>query len=91
MTAQPFWNNLLFTTQLKMLKMKQIDTLFCYFTVLSSKMNNLKTIQKFSRTPEIIQGQQDVFEESRTKPVLIANSRTVLGAQGHLATLAGTR
>jgi len=32
----------------------------------SSKMDNLKTIQKFSRTPENIQGQQDVFQESRT-------------------------
>jgi len=32
----------------------------------SSKMNNLKTIQEFSRTPESIQGQQDVFQESRT-------------------------
>jgi len=29
-------------------------------------MNNLKTIQEFSRTPENIQGQHDVFEESRT-------------------------
>jgi len=32
----------------------------------SSKMNNLKTIQEFSRTMEIIQGQQHVFQESRT-------------------------
>jgi len=31
----------------------------------SSKMNNL-TIQEYSRTPENIQGQQDVFQESRT-------------------------
>jgi len=31
----------------------------------SSKINNLKTIQEFSRTPENIQG-QDVFQESRT-------------------------
>jgi len=53
----------------------------------SSKMNNLKTIQEFSRTPENIQGQQDVFQESRTKRVLTANSMTVLGAQGRLATL----
>jgi len=29
-------------------------------------MNNLKAIQEFSRTPENIQGQQDVFQESRT-------------------------
>jgi len=28
-------------------------------------MNNLKNIQEFSRTPENIQGQQDVFQESR--------------------------
>jgi len=39
-------------------------------------MNNLKNIQGFSRTPENIQGQQDVFQESRTQRVLIANSRT---------------
>jgi len=52
----------------------------------SSKMNNLKTIQEFSRTPENIQGQHDVFQESRTKRVLIANSRTILRAQGRLAT-----
>jgi len=32
----------------------------------SSKMNSLKTIQGFSRTPEDIQGQQVVFQESRT-------------------------
>ena len=49
-------------------------------------MNNLKTIQEFSRTPGNIQGQQDIFQESRTKRVLIANSRTILGAQGRLAT-----
>ena len=30
-------------------------------------MNNLGTIQEFSRTPENIQGHQDVFQESRTK------------------------
>jgi len=29
-------------------------------------MNSLKTIQDFSRTPENIQGQQVVFQESRT-------------------------
>jgi len=50
-------------------------------------MNNLEAIQEFSRTPENIQGQQDVFQKSRTKRVLIANSRTVLCAQGCLATL----
>jgi len=38
-------------------------------------MSNLKIIQEFSRTPENIQGQQDVFQGSRTKGVLIANSR----------------
>jgi len=32
----------------------------------SSKMNNLKTIKEFSRTPENTQGQQDVFQESGT-------------------------
>jgi len=36
-------------------------------------MNNFKNIQEFSRTPENIQGQHDVFQESRTKRVLIAN------------------
>jgi len=50
-------------------------------------MSNLKFIQEFSRTPEKTQEQQDVFQGSRTKRVLIANSRTVLGAQGRLATL----
>jgi len=53
----------------------------------SSQMNSLKTIQEFSRMPEDIQGQQVVFQESRTKRVLIANSRIILGAQGRLATL----
>jgi len=32
----------------------------------SSKMNNLKAIQEFSRTPENTQGQQDDFQESST-------------------------
>jgi len=32
----------------------------------SSKMNSLKTFQEISRTPEDIQGQQDVFQGSRT-------------------------
>jgi len=32
----------------------------------SSEMNNLKTIQEFSRMPENIREQQDVFQESRT-------------------------
>jgi len=53
----------------------------------SSLIKNFKNIQEFSRTPENIQGQQDVFQELRTKRVLIANSRTFLGAQGRLATL----
>jgi len=35
----------------------------------SSKINNLKSIQEFSRTPDNIQGQQDVFQDSRTKRV----------------------
>jgi len=50
-------------------------------------MKLFKNIQEFSRTPENIQGQQDVFQESRTKRVFIANSRTIRGAQGRLATL----
>jgi len=29
-------------------------------------MNNLKTIQDFSRTPENTQGQQNVFQDSGT-------------------------
>jgi len=33
MTTQPFWNSLLFTAQPKVLKMKQICTLFCSFTL----------------------------------------------------------
>jgi len=37
----------------------------------SSEINNLKTIQEFSRTQENIQGQQDAFQESRTKWVSI--------------------
>jgi len=35
----------------------------------SSKMKHFKNIQEFLRTPENIQGQQDVFQESRTKRV----------------------
>jgi len=56
-------------------------------------MNNFKNIQEFSRTPENIQGQHDVFQESRTKRVLIANSklRTILGAQRRPATLTSMR
>jgi len=50
-------------------------------------MNNFKNIQESSRKSKNIQGQQDVFQESRTYRVLIANSRTVLGAQGRLPTL----
>jgi len=34
--------------------------------IASSKMNNLKTIQELSRTPENTREQQDVFQESRT-------------------------
>jgi len=58
--------------------MEQIHTLFYSFTLFildssifnvinSSEMNNLKTIQEISRTPENIQGQQDIFQESKTK------------------------
>ena len=82
--------------------MKQIYTLFCSFTLFildfsmfnvinSSKKKNLKTVQEFSRMPENIKGQQDIFQESRTKRVLIANSRTILGAQGRLATLTASQ
>ena len=55
----------------------------------SSLMKNSLNIKEFSRTPENIQGKQDVFQESRTKRILIANSRRILGAQGRLGTLAG--
>ena len=58
MMTQPYFSSLLFTTQLKM---KQIYTLLCSFTLFildswmynvinSSKMNSLKTIQEFSKT-----------------------------------------
>jgi len=77
--------------------MEQIYTLLCSFTLLifysrmfnvinSSKMSSLKTIQEFPSTSEDFQGQH-VFQGSRTKQVLTANSRTILGAQGRLAIL----
>jgi len=58
--------------------MEQISTKLYSFTLFildswmfnvinSSEINNHKTIQGFSRTQENIQGQQDVFQESRTK------------------------
>jgi len=47
------------------------------FSLINSSLKKIfLKIQEFSRTPEKIQGQQDVFQESRTKRVLIANSRT---------------
>jgi len=78
--------------------MEQIYALFWSFTlfvldswifnlIYSSSMELFKNIQEFSRRPENTQGQQDVFQESRTKRVLIANSRIILGAKGRLATL----
>ena len=70
MTTQSFFNNSLFATQL--FKMEQTYTLFCWFTLFildswmfklinSSLMKLLRNIQEFSKTPENIQGQQDVF------------------------------
>jgi len=53
----------------------------------SSIMNNFTSIQELSRTPENSQGQQNVFQESLTWPVLIANSRKVLDPQRRLAML----
>jgi len=53
----------------------------------SSTLHNFTTVQELSRTPKNIQGQQNIFQESRTQRLLIANSRKVLGAQGRLATL----
>ena len=75
MTTQPFLVNLLFTRQL--FKMEQIYTLFFSFTLFildywmfnvinSSLMKSFYNIQEFLRTLENIQGQQDVFQESRT-------------------------
>jgi len=79
--------------------MEQIYTLFCSITLFnlaswmfivinSSIMNNFTTVQELSSTPENTQWQQNVFQGSRTQPVLIANSRKVLGAQRRLANLA---
>jgi len=50
-------------------------------------MNNFTTLQELSRTLENTQEQQNVFQESRTEPVFMANARKVLGPHGHLATL----
>ena len=80
--------NKLCTTELKI---KQMYTLFCSFTLFifyswmfnvinSSKMNNLKTIQEFSKTTRCFSRIKDITS-------LIPNSRTILGAQGRLATL----
>jgi len=58
------------------------------FSVINSSiLNNCTTVQELSRTPENTQGQQNVFQGSRTQQVLVANSRKVLGAQGLLVTL----
>jgi len=58
------------------------------FNVISSSiMNHFTIVQELSSTPPNIQGEQNVFQGTRTKPFLIANSRKVLGAQGRLATL----
>jgi len=53
----------------------------------SSIMDNFTTVQELTRTPENIQGQRNTFQGKRTLPVLIANIRRLLCAQGHLATL----
>jgi len=50
-------------------------------------MKNFTNVQELSRTPENTQGQQNVYQESWTESVLIANSRKVLDAQERLATL----
>jgi len=51
-------------------------------------MNNFTIVQGLSRTPENIQEQQNVFQGSRTKPVLMQiQGKSFLGAQGRLATL----
>jgi len=36
-------------------------------------MNDFTIVQKLSKTPENIQGQQNVFKVPSAKPVLIAN------------------
>jgi len=53
-------------------------------------MSNITTVQKLSSTPENTQGQQSVFQESKTQPILIGNLKEVLGAQGRLASLGNT-
>jgi len=57
------------------------------FNVINSSITSIFTFQGLPRTPENTQGQQNVFQGSRTQLVLIANSRKVVGAQGRLATL----
>ena len=42
-------------------------------------MGNFTTVEELLRTLENIQGQQNVFQESKILPVLIANSRKVFG------------
>jgi len=55
-----------------------------------SILSNYTTVHELSRTPEKPQGQQNAFQGSKAQPVLIANSRKILGAQGRLATLGQT-
>jgi len=50
----------------------------------SSTMKNFATVQELLRMPENTQGQQNVFQGSRTSPVLIPNLGKTLGAQGRL-------
>jgi len=50
------------------------------FNVIKSAiMGNFTTVEELLRTLENIQGQQNVFQESKILPVLIANSRKVFG------------
>jgi len=57
----------------------------------SSIVNNFTINQDISRTPKNSQGQKSVFQGSRIKPLLMANSRKVLGTQRRLATLCETK
>ena len=64
MTTQPFLNSLLFTTQLKMLKMKQIWTLFCSSTLfLNVQCNQYFKNEQFKNYSRIF---KDAGKYSRT-------------------------
>jgi len=78
MKTKLFFKNLLFTTQL--FKMERIYTLLCSFALFILDSWIFKDAGKYSRTTRC-------FSRIKDKRVLIANSRTILGAQGRLGTL----